>query len=70
MKIRQTRPEVYSSTERISLVSSFAASIFLNAYAPIDQSDGSGMSLYDLRKKEWSAQCCEVVGEALQVRDS
>uniref|UniRef100_A0A673TX84 Xylulose kinase n=2 Tax=Suricata suricatta TaxID=37032 RepID=A0A673TX84_SURSU len=39
-KIYQQNPEAYSHTERISLVSSFAASLFLGSYAPIDCSDG------------------------------
>ncbi|XP_029794650.1 xylulose kinase [Suricata suricatta] len=38
-KIYQQNPEAYSHTERISLVSSFAASLFLGSYAPIDCSD-------------------------------
>ncbi|XP_057561693.1 xylulose kinase isoform X4 [Hippopotamus amphibius kiboko] len=46
-KIYQQNPEAYSHTERISLVSSFAASLFLGSYSPIDDSDASlaGMRL-------------------------
>uniref|UniRef100_A0A8C8SP18 Xylulose kinase n=1 Tax=Pelusios castaneus TaxID=367368 RepID=A0A8C8SP18_9SAUR len=46
-KIYSQNPEVYAQTERISLVSSFAASLFLSAYAPIDYCDASlaGMKL-------------------------
>ncbi|KAF0028643.1 hypothetical protein F2P81_019730 [Scophthalmus maximus] len=40
MKLRQTRAEEFQDTERISLVSSFAASLFLGDYAAIDHSDG------------------------------
>lgn len=58
-KIVQTKPEVYRQTERISLVSSFLASIFLGKYAPIDLSDGSGMNLLDIKTKQWSAKCVE-----------
>uniref|UniRef100_A0A3P8RP61 Xylulose kinase n=1 Tax=Amphiprion percula TaxID=161767 RepID=A0A3P8RP61_AMPPE len=39
-KLRQTRPDEFMDTERISLVSSFAASLFLGGYAAIDYSDG------------------------------
>ncbi|XP_026580120.1 xylulose kinase-like [Pseudonaja textilis] len=39
-KIYSQDPEVYSQTEKISLVSNFAASLFLGDYAPIDYSDG------------------------------
>ncbi|XP_060036398.1 xylulose kinase isoform X3 [Erinaceus europaeus] len=44
-KISQQNPEAYSHTERISLVSSFAASLFLGSYAPIDYSDDPGQGL-------------------------
>ncbi|KAH0507494.1 Xylulose kinase [Microtus ochrogaster] len=38
-KLFQQNPEAYSHSERISLVSSFAASLFLGGYSPIDYSD-------------------------------
>uniref|UniRef100_A0A3Q2QE38 Xylulose kinase n=1 Tax=Fundulus heteroclitus TaxID=8078 RepID=A0A3Q2QE38_FUNHE len=58
-KLRQTRAEQFQDTERISLVSSFAASLFLGAYAAIDYSDGSGMNLLDIRSRNWSQICLE-----------
>ncbi|CAL8109379.1 unnamed protein product [Orchesella dallaii] len=58
-KIFHTKREAYNSTERISLVSSFACSIFLGDYAGIDYSDGSGMNLLDIRTKTWDAKCLE-----------
>jgi xylulokinase len=45
-KIASKHNEVYRNTERISLVSSFMASLFIGAYAPIDFSDASGMLYY------------------------
>ncbi|XP_055618517.1 xylulose kinase isoform X2 [Toxorhynchites rutilus septentrionalis] len=56
-KVYQQRPDCYRNTERISLVSSFLASIFLGEVAPIDFSDGSGMNLLDIRKRAWSEVC-------------
>ncbi|XP_004835301.1 xylulose kinase isoform X3 [Heterocephalus glaber] len=60
-KIYQQNPEAYSRTERISLVSSFAASLFLGSYSPIDYSDGtlqgSGMNLLQIQEKVWSQAC-------------
>jgi hypothetical protein len=59
-KIYRERSEAYSNTERISLVSSFAASLFIGDYAPIDMGDAGGMNLLDLEKKDWSDQCLRV----------
>ncbi|XP_057347288.1 xylulose kinase isoform X3 [Manis pentadactyla] len=56
-KIYQQNPEAYAHTERISLVSSFAASLFLGSYSPIDYSDGSGMNLLQIQDKVWSQAC-------------
>nr|KAF6311470.1 xylulokinase [Myotis myotis] len=56
-KIYQQNPEAYSHTERISLVSSFAASLFLGSYCPIDYSDGSGMNLLQIQDKVWAQAC-------------
>ena len=65
MKLFQTNREVYDQTERISLVSSFAASLFLGDYAPIDYSDGSAMDLMNIWTKDWSPQCLEACGDHL-----
>ncbi|XP_062235351.1 xylulose kinase [Platichthys flesus] len=64
-KLRQTRPEDFQDTERISLVSSFAASLFLGAYAAIDYSDGSGMNLLDISSRSWSEICLDAVAPHL-----
>ncbi|XP_060598742.1 xylulose kinase-like [Ruditapes philippinarum] len=65
MKIYQTNKEAYDNTERISLVSSMAASLFIGDYAPIDYGDGSGMNILDIRNKVWSAKCLQACGPGL-----
>nr|XP_018668028.1 xylulose kinase-like [Ciona intestinalis] len=64
-KVFVNQKQDYDNTERISLVSSFAASLLLGKYAPIDHSDGSGMNLLDIRQKKWSQQCLDACGEDL-----
>lgn len=67
-KIARRRPEAYSSTERISLVSSFLASLFLGDFAPIDWSDGSGMNLLNIRTKDWDEVLLEACAPGLRDR--
>ncbi|KAM9774467.1 xylulose kinase isoform X3 [Syngnathus typhle] len=66
-KMRDERPREFQDTERISLVSSFAASLFLGRYAAIDYSDGSGMNLLDIRSKKWNEALLEAVCPGLDV---
>lgn len=65
-KIFKHQPNVYEKTERISLVSSFLASIFLNDIAPIDFSDGSGMNLLDITNCQWSQKCLDACADGLR----
>ncbi|KAL6541423.1 hypothetical protein OROGR_010909 [Orobanche gracilis] len=48
-KIFETQRNVYDDTKRISLISSFMASLFMGGYACIDHTDGATAS--DLEKK-------------------
>ncbi|XP_024026625.1 xylulose kinase [Morus notabilis] len=65
-KIFETQPEVYHNTERISLVSSFVASLLIGAYACIDETDAAGMNLMDLRQRVWSDRALEATAPGLE----
>ncbi|OIV97825.1 hypothetical protein TanjilG_12582 [Lupinus angustifolius] len=65
-KVFDTQPEVYKNTERISIVSSFMASIFIGDYAAIDHSDGSGMNLMDIKERAWSKLALEATAPGLE----
>ena len=52
-RFREKHPEAYKNTSRISLVSSFLASIFLGKVAPIDISDVCGANLWDIKNGKW-----------------
>lgn len=52
--MRRLRPQVYDATARISLCSSFLASLFLGSIAPFDISDVTGMNLWDIGAETWN----------------
>jgi xylulokinase len=54
MRLVETDPEAAASVHRVSLISSFMASLLVGRVAPIDWSDGSGMNLLDLQARQWS----------------
>lgn len=67
-KIYQTKPDCYENTKRISLISSFLASIFLGNVAPIDYGDASGMNLFNINDKHWSKACLNACAPDLEER--
>ncbi|KAF2770287.1 putative D-Xylulose kinase [Teratosphaeria nubilosa] len=60
LRYRTKYPEHYENTARISLVSSFLASVFLGKVAPIDCSDVTGMNLWDLNKGSYNESLLEL----------
>ncbi|KAE8349293.1 D-xylulose kinase A [Aspergillus coremiiformis] len=50
LRFHRKHPEVYNRTSRISLVSSFLASLFLGRIAPLDISDVCGMNLWNIQQ--------------------
>ncbi|KXJ97494.1 hypothetical protein Micbo1qcDRAFT_191950 [Microdochium bolleyi] len=60
MRMRRKRPEVYKNSARISLVSSFLASVLLGDLAPLEISDVTGMNLWDITNECWSEPLLEL----------
>ncbi|XP_017132540.1 xylulose kinase [Drosophila elegans] len=56
-KVYTQCPEQYERCPRISLISSFLASLLIGGIASIDYTDGSGMNLMDIRRKTWCPLC-------------
>ncbi|PIN10081.1 Sugar (pentulose and hexulose) kinase [Handroanthus impetiginosus] len=65
-KLFETQPEVYAITERISLISSFMASLLIGGYACIDHTDGAGMNLMDIEFRVWSKIALEATALDLE----
>ncbi|KAL2181235.1 xylulose kinase-like protein [Thermothelomyces heterothallicus CBS 202.75] len=64
LRLRKKLPDMYANTSRISLVSSFLASLFLGAVAPMDISDACGMNLWDIAANNWSEPLLELTAGA------
>ncbi|EEP77039.1 hypothetical protein UREG_01888 [Uncinocarpus reesii 1704] len=54
LRFQRKHPEEYQKTSRISLVSSFLASVLLGQVAPFDISDVCGMNLWDMQENCWN----------------
>jgi len=65
-KISCEKREAYANTERISLVSSFAASLFVGRIVDIDWSDGAGMNILNITNKRWVPQIINFLAENLE----
>lgn len=60
LRFQRKYPAKYEKTVRISLVSSFIASIFLGKFAPFDISDVCGMNLWDINAGSWCEKALEL----------
>ncbi|EDV30785.2 uncharacterized protein Dana_GF15035 [Drosophila ananassae] len=67
-KVFRKCPEHYERTSRISLHTSFLASLLIGGVAAINHTDGSGMNLLDIRKKTWSKKCLDACAPDLARR--
>ncbi|KAH7313405.1 hypothetical protein B0I35DRAFT_355602 [Stachybotrys elegans] len=56
MRIKRVEPDVYAKTSRISLVSSWLASVLMGAIAPLEISDVCGMNLWDIPKQQYNEE--------------
>lgn len=65
LKVIENEPDAYKVTERISLVSSFGATLFRGAYCNIDDSDGSGMNLMNINSRKWETSIIEACSKDL-----
>ncbi|CAD6266642.1 unnamed protein product [Miscanthus lutarioriparius] len=67
-KMHQTRPQVYEATERVSLVSSFMASLLVGGYACIDETDGAGMNIMDIDTRQLRQDALQAMAPNLEER--
>ncbi len=58
----------YQATDRIHLVSSYAASLLAGRHAALEPGDGSGMNLMDLARAAWAPPALEATAPALAQR--
>lgn len=67
-KFFETDPHGYAETARVHLVSSFLASELIDAEAPLDPGDASGMNLMDLSTGSWWPDAVEATAPGLATR--
>ncbi|PAN22046.1 hypothetical protein PAHAL_3G509300 [Panicum hallii] len=67
-KMHQTRPKVYDATERVSLVSSFMASLLVGGYVCIDETDGAGMNIMDIATRQLREDALQATAPNLEER--
>ncbi|KAK5045818.1 hypothetical protein LTR84_008911 [Exophiala bonariae] len=60
LRFQRKYPDKYIKTVRITLVSSWIATIFLGKFAPFDISDVCGMNLWDIKAGKWNEKLLEL----------
>ena len=60
LRMQRKHPEAYIKTTRITLVSSWLATMFLGKFAPFDISDVCGMNLWDVKRGDWNPKLLEL----------
>jgi xylulokinase len=60
MRFQRKYPDKYIKTHRITLVSSWIATILLGKFAPFDISDVCGMNLWDIKAGDWNRKLLEL----------
>lgn len=61
MKVQQTRRNILEATERISLASSFLATLFLGSMAPLNEADAAGTNLWNISERRWDHHLLSIV---------
>ncbi|KAJ5603320.1 hypothetical protein N7537_006276 [Penicillium hordei] len=69
LRFTRKHPDIYERTSRISLVSSFLASLFLGHVAPFDISDVCGMNLWNIKKGEYDERLIQLCSGIFGVED-
>ena len=67
-KLYQQHPDAYTATGHIALVSSFAASLLIGNYAPIEPGDGAGMNLMNIHTGHWDPAALRCTAPGLKKR--
>ena len=60
LRFQRKYPDKYIKTHRITLVSSWIATVFLGKFAPFDISDVCGMNLWDIKAGKWNEKLLEL----------
>ena len=69
LRFQKKLPDVYQRTGRISLVSSFLASLFLGRVAPMDISDVCGMNLWNINEGRYDEELLKLCAGKFGVDD-